>query len=302
MPEDVVVDETPAEAPPPDTPADDAAAPLDEDAQLDAALAEQTIDLPEGEKLVPLSAVTTVREKLKESKAALRTATEGSARAQQLEQRIDELSQQLAQVAPKAQAYDAAVAAQQPVHHAPPEEDAEALAFAQNLDLYTAEGKPDVAKAKAILGIVDKRATQQAQAQVGPLARHTISQQSQVMLARAKATVLPNGAKPDPEALDAIWGRLDPAITATKEGAQQAFVVALGYSRGTAQAAAPVARATDGTFTKADLPAPLHTEQAGGKDTPSLALNETERKYLKASGMTEAEYVKAAQAAPWLRK
>lgn len=278
-----------------------AAAPvLDEEAAFDAQLVEQTIDLPEGEKLVPLSAVTTLREKLKDAKAALRTASEGTTKAQQLEARVDALSQQLAQVAPKAQAYDAAVAAQQPTPEPSPEDDQEALAFAQNLDLYTADGKPDVAKAKAILGIVDKRAASKARDSVAPLAQHTVRQQSQVMLQRAMATTLPNGEKPDPATLEAIWGRLDPSLTATKEGAQQAFVAALGYSRATAPAAkATTTRAADGTFVKADIPAPLHSEKAGGKDAPSLALSEHEKKYLAQEGITEAEYLKSTP--PWMK-
>ena len=247
-------------------------------------------------KLVPLAAVTKARGDLKALKAELQQAKDGSARAQQLEQRIDQLSQQVANLGPKAQAYDAALAAQQ--RQPEPQDDTEATEFATALDLYDREGKPDIAKARKILGVVDHRAGQVAQQQVRPLAQHTVTTQSQTMLARAKATTLPNGEKPDPGMLEAIWSRLDPALTATKEGAQQAFIAAMGYSRATAPSGTP--RKADGTFAKADIPAPLHTEKAGGKDTPSVSLSEAERKYIKQEGITESEYLKSQPA--WMTR
>jgi len=285
--------------------------PVDE--ALEADLTADVIEVPDSSavdgtvKLVPLAAVTKAREALKTAKAELQTAKDGSAKAQQLEQRIDQLSQQIAQLGPKAQAYDAAVAAQQQQpRQVEPQDDTEAIDFATALDLYTAEGKPDVTKARKILGVVDARAGHVAQRQIQPLAQHTVQQQSQSMLARAKVTTLPNGEKPDPATLEAIWSRLDPALTATKEGAQQAYIAAMGYSRAMGPSAtSPAAtRGADGKFApKADLPAPLHTEKAGGRDLPSgPPLSDKERKYLKDAGISEKEYHESANSAPWLRR
>src|SRR5688572_3508456 len=79
------------------------AAPVDEDAALDQEIAEQTIDLPEGEKLVPLSAVTTLRGKLSEAKTALKTATEGSTKQAQLEQTVQQLQARITEWQPYVQ-------------------------------------------------------------------------------------------------------------------------------------------------------------------------------------------------------
>lgn len=261
-------------------------------------------------KYVPASALAGARAELRELKDELKVAKEGSSKAQQLEARIDELSQQIAQIAPKAQAYDAAVAAQQTRTTQPAEDDTEAREFAQALDLYTAQGEPDVAKARKILGVVDKRAKTHAEQQVAPLAQHTVQSQSQVMLARAKATKAPNGQAPDPTVLEAIWSRLDPALTATPEGAKQAWAVALGYSAVMAQPAQQTtqqqpARGADGKFAKQreDIPDPLYTERAGGRDTPAaVPLSEKEKQYIKDMGMTEKDYLDAANNAPWMRR
>ena len=119
------------------------------------------------------------------------------------------------------------------------------------------------------------------------------------MLSRAMATKGRGGAQPDPAILKDVWSRLDPALTATKEGAMQAWSVALGYTHAIADApAAP--RGEGGKFTS--LAPPLHSEKAGGRDTPtnSLALNAAEKKFIKDAGMSEAEYIKSQPA--WMRR
>lgn len=299
------------------------AAPVEEQAPIEEATTEQpeqtaseddfaeVIEVPDSSaengkvSLVPLAAVKGARAEIKELKQKLASATEGSARAQQLEARLDELSAQLAQLGPKAQAYDAAVAAQnQRPREDRPEDDQEAVELAQVLDLYTAEGKPDIAKARKTLALMDKRAQVHSRAAVEPLANHTISQQSRVMLDRAKNTAAPNGQKPDPKTLESIWARLDPRLTATPDGAKQAWAVALGYSAALAPAGQTTQRdrTTDGKFAKAELPAPLHTEKAGGRDVPDGQLDAADRKYIKDTGMTEKEFLEAAARAPWLRR
>lgn len=292
---------------------EDAAAQGEEPA-VERDVAEDTLEIPDSSveggtvKYVPASALAGARGELRELKAKLATATEGSAKAQQLEQQIQQLNQHVQTLSAKAQAYDAALAAQQQrPQETAPEDDAEAIELAQVLDLYTPEGKPDVAKARKAMGIVDKRAESKAQQHVAPLAHHTVTQQSQIMLARAKNTTAPNGAKADPQMLEAIWSRLDPQLTATQEGAKQAWVAALGYSAAMAQQGKQPEqrpRTATGQFaSQQEIPPPLHTEKAGGKDTPpSMALSEQEREYCKREGITEAEYLKSASNAPWLRR
>jgi hypothetical protein len=256
------------------------------------------------------SALAGARREIKELRAELTDAKTTASRSAELEQKIASLEGTLQQYAPVVQAYQA-MQQQAPVQPVNTEDDAEALELARDLDLYDTAGQPNVAKAKAILAKLDRRSEQKAQAAVQPLAQHSVAQQSQVMLGKALATKAPDGTQPHPDDLKAVWSRLDPSVTATLEGAKQVWIQALGLSqmagravRTTTQGPTQGNRTPDGKFTKAaDIPPPLHTEKAGGRDQPALAdLDPKEMAFIKASGMTPEEYRKSAQSAPWLRK
>ena len=66
-------------------------------------------------------------------------------------------------------------------------------------------------------------------------------------------------------------------------------------------------RGADGKFAAAkadaeDIPPPLHSEKAGGLSGPAAyPLSDAEKAYCKKEGISEADYVKAARNAPWLR-
>lgn len=284
--------------------------PPDDDAALDQVIAEQTIDLPEGEKLVPLSAVTTLRSKLKATKDELGQAKEGSARAQSLEQQLAQLQSQLQQIGPKAQAYDAAVLAQQqqPRQEPKAEDDPKAVALAQRLDLYKPDGTLDAGKARDILGMMADVAQQTAQQAVAPYAQHTTQTQAQTMQARAKQT-LKDLAIDVPDAfVDSVWNRMSPEQTASPDAAKWLLAAVVGAHQLT-QAHANRGKATTrnaaGQFVAQtpteQPPPPLYTEKAGGKDPAStLPLDDKERKFLKDTGMSEADYLKSTP--PWMRR
>lgn len=317
-----VAQEQPQEqAPPPEEsaqeqPQEQAAASLDvgDDAAVDAALEQAAIKLPDGDALTPMSEVGKVaqayRKEIKGLKSQLEQANTSAQRTAQLEQQLAQMQAQLQALTPQAQAYAAMqqAASQQP----PAEDDSEAEEYARLLDLYTPEGKPDISRAKKAIALHDKRAGKLAQEQVQPLQQSAVSQQSAFNKARAKNTILPNGVKADPAMIDLVWGRLDPELTATPEGAKHAYMVALGFSQATGQQAAGQApqrqRGPDGKFVQPGQPAeplgePLFTEKAGGKNTPNASpLDDKDRAYIKDMGMTEKEFLDAANRAPWLRR
>lgn len=281
--------------------------PPDDDAALDQAIAEQTIDLPEGEKLVPLSAVTTLRTKLKETKTELGQAREGSARAQQLEDRIVQLEGHIQTIGPRAQAYDAAVLAQsqQPRGEPKADDDARAVNFAKRFDLYRADGTPDANRARDILNDLREEMQQVAKQENAPFAQHTAQQQSHVMQARAKQTLTELGISVPEAFVDSVWNRMSPEQTSSPEAAKWLLAAVVGaHHMATAHQNKGKARNAAGQFVPqvvADIPAPLHTERAGGKDPASaLPLDDKERKFLKDTGMSEAEYHKSTP--PWMRR
>ena len=282
---------------------------IDDDAAVDAVLEQNAITIPGDDGLVPMSETGKMarayREKIKSLKTELTTATTSAAEAAALKEQIQQLQAQLQQTQPYVSAYQAMQQAAQQA--APtPEEDAEAEEYARLLDLYTPEGKPDIARGKKGLAIQRKLAESAAQQHVAPLQAQTLGQQSAYNLARAKNTALPNGAKADPQILEHVWRQLDPALTATPEGARQALIAAIGYTvaTGAAPPSAPqqtAQRGPNGQFTGQPLPAPIVTEKAGGKEGANhLPLSQQELKYIKDSGMSEKDYLAATP--PWMRK
>jgi TolA-binding protein len=309
------------DAPPPEAPVEEAAPvaevpaePADDD---DAALEAQTIALPDGDKLVPLSAVTGARKTVQLLKAELATLKPSAQRATELEQQIQTLQGTIQQMQPVVQAYQAYINQQQAQPQAPAQPSAEDTAeleeVARDLDLYTADGKPDLEKARRQIERVEKRAEKIAQRVVAPMQAQDVQREANYMLARAKATKAPNGLAPDPKILEAVWAKVDPRLAASPDGAKHLWAQAYAFTHmqqtpGAAPAApaAGTARDASGKFVPAAAaapPPPLYTPKAGGAQGPAAtALSTEEQKFLKASGMTEKEYLESAARMPGGRR
>lgn len=167
--------------------------------------------------------------------------------------------------------------------------DPKAETLAKTLDLYTADGKPDVARAQVIRDMVKAEANEQATAQIRPLEESTTRERSQFMYQRALVTKAPDGRAVNQAVLDALWSRTDPKITSTEEGAAGIVAMALGLSlmQGTTQPA-PTAPAAP----------PLHTEPAGSRNTARAPLSALDERIATIRGIdqkTYAERVKGFQ-------
>lgn len=260
-----------------------------EDAALESAIEEQAIDIPDGEKLVPLSAVTNLRGKIKEVRSQLADASTKASKADRLEARLQQLQQQVEQMTPYVQAYQQLQ--QQPAKtEATPEDVSELKEIAEDLDLYK-DGALDLDRARRVRDRQEKLAEKVARQQVEPMHRQNTQQASRAFLQQAKVTTAPSGMKADPAVLEAVWANLDPAVTSTKEGAIQAFNVALGYTAAMQKPAAAAA--------KEAVPPPLFTEKAGGRAGGSVTLTDGDRRAARELGMTDAEYAKEAAKMPW---
>jgi hypothetical protein len=268
----------------------------DDDAAFDAAIEAQAIDIPDGDKLVPLSAVTGAREKIKSVKAERDTYKAQAERAPQLEQELQQLREQLNQALPGHQAYQALLAAQQ-VQQPPAqaEDTTELEELAKDLDLYEATtGKPDIEKARKIHNRQMKLAESVARQHVAPIENRAIAQQSHIMLQRAMLTEV-GGAKADPGILQQVWKALDPQLTATEEGAKQALLSALGYSHAMGKIGTKPA-----PVKAQELPEPLLTEKAGGKEGAyGFTMTDSERRVAREMGITDKEYAETAAKMPW---
>jgi uncharacterized protein (DUF3084 family) len=262
------------------------------DAALDAALEDQAIEIPDGDKLVPLSAVIALRGRMKEIRGKLDSATTQASKASALEAQLQTLKQQVAELEPYAQAYQVL---QQTAKPDPVEEDTtEYQEIARDFDLYTPEGQLDIARAKRVAARERRTAEAVAKAQVAPMQQQAVSSASQAMLGRALVTKGPSGMSPNPDILRTVWARLDPALTSTQEGALQAWNVAMGYTAAT--------QAPTTAKPAVVVPDPLFTEKAGGRSTPTtVSLSESDRRAAKEVGLSDAEYLAEAAKMPWRR-
>lgn len=160
--------------------------------------------------------------------------------------------------------------------------DQKAEVLARTLDLYTADGQPDVKRAQTILHTIDEVADAKSEARIKPLEDSTTRERSSFMYQRALVTKTPDGRGVAPAVLDAIWSRTDPKITATEEGAAGVVAMALGLSIMQGQSAAPAA--------VVPLAAPLHTDPAGSRNTTRAPLSKLDEAIASMRGITQKDY------------
>ena len=261
-----------------------------EDAALETLL-EKGVDIPgdvDG-RLVPLAAVTTLRSKVKDLKAELDSAKTGGDKAAQLEAQIADLNAKLAEAEPLANAYKAFSRVQEPPPPAGPtaEDIAELEELARDEDYYKTDGTLDTARAGRHRDRIRKEAAKIAQAQVAPYAEQQTTSASAQMLRNAKMTAAPDGSRPDPAILDELWGKLDPKLTSTKEGAIQVWRVAMGDSAAMGRLVKAQAAAA-----RTELPVPLVIEKAGGRDPIAPQVSARDERAAKDLGMSVSDYMK----------
>lgn len=267
------------DAAPPVTPPQDATPPVTPSADDEP----EVLEIPTGEKLVPLSALESARAKVRAKSEELETLKGEVGKGAEKDARIAELQQQLEQARPLAQAYTAAVEAQRNQPPAPaeptPQQTAKLQRVAQQLDFYKSDGSLDLTRAQSHLDLIHEEAAEIAQQHVAPIHQQSVEEQSAYNLQRALITKTPGGVQPDPAVVRELWGRVDKRLTATAAGAAQIFAAALGHS------------VLLGKMPKAqeEIPPPLETERAGGKDVASVTLRESDRKVARDLGITDKE-------------
>ena len=165
---------------------------------------------------------------------------------------------------------------------APPEHDDALVSLARTLDLYTPEGKPDANRAATIRNLVKSEAKTIAQEAVKPLAEMTTRERAQVNYQHALNVTLPNGQKPNPATLAAIWKNGDPNVLSTTDGAAYAVMLAVGAEM---MAAQPQAQPP-----QAPAQPPVVTEPAGSRHVNRAPVSEFEQRVMNIRGITPQKY------------
>lgn len=257
------------ETPPPveSTPPPQAATPPEPD--------DDAVDI-HGVKHVPIAAVLAEREKAKSYKEKADAYDQVAQQWNQVQPYIQFLKENPTFMSRTAeQTQPTPTTTTQPV-------DPEAEELARTLDLYTADGKPDAARAVKITKIVDRIAEQKAEAKVKPLAESTTRERAQHNYQRALATKAPDGRTPDRNVLDALWSRTDPSITATEEGATAVVMLALGMGAFQGQQAPP----------QAPPQAPVTTEAPGPRNLNRPGLTALDEKIAGLRGRSTDDWAK----------
>ncbi len=277
------------------------AQPADDDAALDAQLEAQAIEIPDGDKLVPLSAVTTLRGKLKEAKA-------GSAEAATLREQLAQANQQLQAAAPLAEAFRAMQSAQgqqQPQVQQQPiasvEDTAELEDIARTFDFYQADGAVDLNRARKHVALVEKHAASIAQKHVAPLVQHTLTGQMQQNIARAKATEHPITKEKVPaEIIDRLVSQIQQQPGGVRTLADADSMKQIWLNAYTLHTLNPKAKPAAIATAAVEQQAPLMTERSGGQHVAApKGLSASEKKAAKDAGLTEKQYLEVAAKMPW---
>lgn len=242
---------------------------------------EGTIVNPGGEKLVPLGALASVREKVREKESALAAK-----------------DAEIAALKDKASKWDAAAGEWQAVQPlirqikngqyqqpapAKPVVNEKAVEYAKFLDLYKTDGTPDVERAQRILDLNAAQAQEAARHVVQPLYQHTAQQQSALLREKVAATQAPNGVTVDRAILDQIWSMVPPEMSARPEVAAMLWRQALADTVLQGKYKAPVT----------PPPPPAHTESLGG-NAPTRELSQIDRNAMQAASIKPSDYEKIA--------
>ncbi len=164
-----------------------------------------------------------------------------------------------------------------------PVADPQSELLAKTLDLYTADGKPDLGRAKTIQTLISQTAQQITQQTVAPYQERTAQEQSARNFQVALTVKDASGRTPSPQALATIWRTMPAAQTADPHVASILALTALGL---------------DSVNTKPPPAAPgqppLVTEGIAGNHR-RVALSDLEKTIARSQGMTEAQWADATK-------
>ena len=277
------------------------APPVDQEAAELAALETTAIEVPEGDgivKLVPLSAVTTARDKAKEAREQVKTT----------QAELDRVRGEYDAMKPYVEAAKAVLQQQPPPAPAAAagptaEQTAELEEVARDLEFYKTDGTLDLDRAGRHQARILSAAQKMAQQQVAPLQQREAQSRAQSVLNEAKNLKDPvTGEQADPQILIGLWNKVasQPGGMETLTNPEAAMFIwgqAMNLTRwGKSQAGGarpPVAPAAPA----APLGAPVFVEASGGGHQQPV-LSSMERKAARDMGMSEVEYLKAAEKAP----
>jgi hypothetical protein len=159
--------------------------------------------------------------------------------------------------------------------------DADAIEYAKDLDLFKADGTPDVDRAQRLAARQEAIAAKQTQAAMAPIHATDAQRASAGLKQQLLAVKDAEGHSIDPKALDSIWSIVPPELSAKPEVAQILYLAAKGMAAHAGKGAKPG-------------PGPvLQTESLGGGKVPD---GDKPSRFATAAGIGQAEFRKTTSA------
>jgi hypothetical protein len=261
----------------------DAAVPESDD---DEALIQGVTQAGSDKEKALLSSLITFRKQARESKKALEQ--ERTAR-QAIEGKVNEIMPYVEQIRANPGLVDMVNGKTRPSQPTTvqPEDDPEAIQFAEDFGLITATSELDVTRARRMLDLLDKRADRKAQAAMAPL-RQTEAQRATLSnKERTRQVTLKDGSRlASDESIEEAYGLLAdvPELTANPQVAALMPIIAAGLD---------VAKGRRGVARQpVEYADPLYTEPAGGARRQA-PMNAELARIVGKVGLTEKDMARA---------
>jgi hypothetical protein len=248
--------------------------------------APEAVEISPGIKMVPVSAVIALRKELKAAKPLADKATA--------------LESELNQLRPYAEfvrANPQLLERQQPVAppQTPPSQDPELITYARRLDLYDAQGQPDVTRAAEIRDMVRKDAAMAAAEMVRPVVNQTHEERAAANLNSVLGQKDAHGRPIAADTVKAVVGQLASGLRGHPNAQAELSrlladpqVIQLVADRAFAEQSRSGRPAPQAPLTPA-----LEVESAGGSG--SIVLGDGSRRLMKDAGISEKDAVESAK-------
>lgn len=239
---------------------------------------EGTVVIPQG-KVVPLTALQAERAKRKEADKLLSAKDQEIAAIKEKAQKYDEAAAYLQQAKPYIEKAKADFQRQS----APPEPqgpltEAEAVEYAKDFDLYTSDGKPDIARAQRIAARHEKLSERKAQQAVSPILQTEAQRQSNALFQHYAQQPEINGVKIDSQVLAQVWQTVPPDMIVQPGVAEVLFNNALAI------------QIRSGKVAKPAPPPVVPTESLGGGAAAPAPLSDVSQRFMSAAGIQKKTF------------
>ena len=241
-----------------------------------------------GQSVVPVGVFLEAK---RTAKAAEAKAKEAGERAEKLEEWAKQWSPYLTALSNQPELLQAALKGTKPSSAATdqPAGDPEAEQLAREMDLYTAQGTPDTARAQRMLALMDARVQKRVQAEVAPVKLSAEEARASTMRQRAYDYVERSGYA-DRRALDQVLTMIPANLQADESVMNLALIIARGLGPQGQGAPAPFAAPAT---RPPSISEPLMTE-APGRRTTLPTLSDVEARVARDRGISVDKWRKLA--------